>query len=97
MNSKPFRCSMYLLKYIYDDDIEALKIYEEMYKKLPFEDKKKVSQYVIANLLEQFKSEKLPKIKNERREFVKSDYIDIINTQNENNDKVKRKGEMKYE
>lgn len=40
--------------------------------------------------------EKYIKLNDEQKEVVKNDYINIINTQNENS-KVKRKGEMKYE
>ena len=40
--------------------------------------------------------EKYNKLSDEKKEFVKNDYINIINAQDENN-KVKRKGEMSYE
>lgn len=40
--------------------------------------------------------EKYNKLNDEQREFVKNDYINIINAQREF-EKVKRKGEKKYE
>lgn len=40
--------------------------------------------------------EKYEKLNDYKREFVKNDFINIINAQEEN-EKVKRKGEIKYE
>ncbi|MBR3661180.1 MAG: hypothetical protein IKN63_04725 [Bacilli bacterium] len=42
-------------------------------------------------------SQRYVKLNDYQREFVKNDYINIINAQDENEKKIKRKGEIKYE
>ena len=53
LNTKPFTCSAYFLKYVYTDDKEYLNRYEELFKKLSIQDKKKTLHYIIANLIGQ--------------------------------------------
>ena len=41
LDSNTFKCSMYLLRYIYDNDLEAFKEYQKMYNELNNEEKNK--------------------------------------------------------
>ena len=53
--SKTFKCSMYLLKYIYDKDEEYFDKFIEMFRKLKLEEQMQVMCNVRANLIEQGK------------------------------------------
>ncbi len=53
--SKTFKCSMYLLKYIYDKDEEYFNKFIEMFRKLKPEEQTQVMCNVRANLIEQGK------------------------------------------
>ena len=53
--SKTFKCSMYLLKYIYDKDEEYFNMFIEMFRKLKPEEQMQVMCNVRANLIEQGK------------------------------------------
>ena len=53
--SKTFKCSMYLLKYIYDKDEEYFNKFIEMFRKLKPEEQMQVMCNVRANLIEQGK------------------------------------------
>ncbi|MBR3661179.1 MAG: hypothetical protein IKN63_04720 [Bacilli bacterium] len=52
LDSQTFKCSMYLLRYIYDDDICAYKEYEKIYQGLNNEEKKQICINVAGNLIE---------------------------------------------
>ena len=54
-NSKTFKCSIYLLKYIYDKDKKYFDKFLAMFKKLTLEEKMQVMYNVRANLIEQGK------------------------------------------
>lgn len=53
--SKTFKCSMYLLKYIYDKDEEYFNKFIHMFRKLKPEEQMQVMCNVRANLVEQGK------------------------------------------
>ena len=53
--SKTFKCSMYLLKYIYDEDEEYFDKFIHMFRKLKSEEQMQVMCNVRANLVEQGK------------------------------------------
>ena len=68
----------------FDSDVNDCLIY--MYFYMMSSDEKYYQEFI----------ERFDKLNEESKELVKNDYINIINTQCENN-KIKRKGEMNYE
>ena len=63
--SKTFKCSIYLLKYIYDKDEKYFDKFSEMFNSFSIEDKMQVLCNVRANLIEQ------GKIKDKNNELIK--------------------------
>lgn len=57
LNNKTFKCSVLLLKYIYDDDLDAFLEYEKLYQSLNLEEQKQVCINVAGNIIEHYKND----------------------------------------
>ena len=51
LNNNTFKCGNYLLKYIYEDDLDAYLKFDSMYHELSNEEKKQVCINVAGNLI----------------------------------------------
>ena len=78
------------LKYLFDEDIIECQI--RMYLLIMTKESDDNYKKRFQSFLESFN-----KLNEEKKEYIKGDYINIINTQNENKIKVKKKGMINYE